>query len=82
MIEAVGKHYCVESVGLGSEDGDLAGIQARSRHGLHDPAEFTDGIFRSQKLILEHLTIVKAKCSWCWGLVTPQSLLERDGALK
>lgn len=63
MIEAVGKDYCVENVGLGSEDGELAGIQARSKHGLHHPAQFTDGIFRSQKLILKNLTIVKANCS-------------------
>lgn len=40
MIEAVGKHYCVESLALGSEDGELAGIQARSKHGLQHPAQF------------------------------------------
>lgn len=57
-------------MGLGSEDGELAGIQTRSKHGLHHPAQFTDGIFRSQKLILKTLTIVKANCSECQGLFT------------
>lgn len=50
---------------LGSGDGELAGVQARSKHGSHDPAQFTDGIFRSQKLILKILTTVGANCSWC-----------------